>query len=1423
MGFLDSLNHFWSSLDWWDKQENANQKQQFAQDEEKKRRQRQVQTPGTVFKPSIPDPVDIIKNTGLQSQLKSGNLSKPQTPEDRAAAAAKTAQEEADKLKNRSFLDRIRQDVVPSFFKTLADTPKTLELSAKRVGTGTVQGAGGTVDLLTPGKGQNRVTQWANRKAESLDTQAKKQGVEDLYKRFNVPLEIGSYAIPTKAISKLPLASKLIKAGDKLAESTADSGKLVKYAGEAGQEFLRPENLVQDVRLTSRYLGQESARGKEVTPREVAENAGLSLVGGFGIPMLGRTLRKVTQFVKGGASEEVSQGVKQASSEAPEVPRAPKDVSTPNKPAVQISEGVKSTNLVKAANQPPTEGVPAGAGVPEAQPTVPAPARNVPEPTDAGALVKAPEAAPIANFGDSVKVPPSKIVTPESALTQAQPTKSDIAEQVAKGDLRLSTATDAQGNPVLQSDTQAAREAVDQGVVPERGPSQVQVEEAARAKAAEEATNPDISRARQKIADSLDDPALKEDILTNFQNPDKINIDQVRTAAKQNLADLSDAEIVDAYRTGTVIDSPQGYFEAIGAVRRLQRDASPEAQQAVSNILNAIDSYKGKGGQTLRVLRTLYEDMPTPMKQKYLIDKVERAIGASMQDADRNMLASLIERADTATEQLRTLEDEAAKVMESLNNKSVSKDTLGRSEQLLGEITDAVRQQEVYQNDAWRFYEEQLPKGDIGRRAGDVGRTLMLSAPSGRIFDFISTFSSSLDKVINKGVSNLIGKGVNLVKAPGTVASTLPSPRQLIKGTLEGAKNVKASFGGKDRTEDFIKEVNRNVRTRGEINAGGGAVRRFVRNLVNAPTELSRGIRNDELFRQGMQEAAQQGLKGDAQKAYAGLRAVVPEQKQLDKAIEEHLQVNMLHENGISRTLNSFARILDDKLKGIGGPTIRNQVAPFTSWLGGNFHRTLTDKNVLYNAAKIIDSAFIKKDLQAVIDHTSNLLVNTGEVYAVGMLLSRAGVLTNHDANGDDYAGLYFHIGDRYIPVAITGTISVPLILGNAIQQGMDGVENGDNIFSSMSNALANGLYAIGKNAGIASVFGGENNLQQTVSQLFSSYSSADGIERLNPLLKYAGNVVRQYIPGLTGDINALLDQTGLNPSGEAPQTKLTYTNPETGRDKTDVLGTELAKTEARIPFLSQGLPREVGTPAKDLLDRAIKSNRATGEMEQKRAEEENKQVTSEDLVRTKVSLEDQGYPVSASGASDAFDEGKYDWLAQYTKYEMNKNANDGKLTESERKDYEKDIKKYEFYRDGNYTSGMITAYEKSSSSDGGIGVTAWRNMIENGNKQQMNYAKKLQEIDEKLFNEGIIDDRKYYWLENGKKVYKGSGHGGKGSKPRLLTSIATQDFSGGNFKPIKAEKATFAPPQSAIPELKRVPNYDTSRLRKISVKKGVV
>src|SRR5207302_8280693 len=129
----------------------------------------------------------------------------------------------------------------------------------------------------------------------------------------------------------------------------------------------------------------------------------------------------------------------------------------------------------------------------------------------------------------------------------------------------------------------------------------------------------------------------------------------------------------------------------------------------------------------------------------------------------------------------------------------------------------------------------------------------------------------------------------------------------------------------------------------------------------------------------------------------------------------------------------------------------------------------------------------------------------------------------NKDQDGKSYDGLYFHIGNRYIPVAIAGQAAMPIIMGAELHRSMNKGGNWAN------NVVDDTLKA----TGVAGTFGDTSS----TGTLLAGNSGRGGPQ-------IAGTAVRQHVPGFFGDINSGLDYTSMNPTHEKPLTKATNVSP---------------------------------------------------------------------------------------------------------------------------------------------------------------------------------------------------------------------------------------------------------------------------------------
>lgn len=191
--------------------------------------------------------------------------------------------------------------------------------SIARVATGVAQTAPGLWDLLTPGKGTNRVSQMLDRAAKFQDEEAKKAGQETAYKIGNVVGELFSYAIPSKTASTI---AKAFPKGAKLTEDLAEkaskliggdeAGKVRKFLADRVRRNMTLEEALEEAAISSRYMGQNTGRGGDTSVQSVGTDIAAGIGGGLLFPG-GRNIRKA---VDDGVADEAVGGATTAAAKA---------------------------------------------------------------------------------------------------------------------------------------------------------------------------------------------------------------------------------------------------------------------------------------------------------------------------------------------------------------------------------------------------------------------------------------------------------------------------------------------------------------------------------------------------------------------------------------------------------------------------------------------------------------------------------------------------------------------------------------------------------------------------------------------------------------------------------------------------------------------------------------------------------------------------------------------------------------------------------------------------------------------------------------------------------------------------------------------------------------------------------------------------
>lgn len=183
-------------------------------------------------------------------------------------------------------------------------------------------------------------------------------------------------------------------------------------------------------------------------------------------------------------------------------------------------------------------------------------------------------------------------------------------------------------------------------------------------------------------------------------------------------------------------------------------------------------------------------------------------------------------------------------------------------------------------------------------------------------------------------------------------------------------------------------------------------------------------------------------------------------------------------------------------------------------------------------------------------------------------------------------------------------------------------------------------------------------------------------------------------------------------------------------------------------------------------------------------------------------------------GIEARLERGDYGSAIAAKEFLLEEMRDDENVPQSDIKAYEQDIKRYEVFDQYNVEPEMMMAYENGTKANGGIGVTAWREMMESDDPDVVAYAQTLYTLDTALLEAGAIEDRKYYWKDGSR------GGSGRGSSPRFVTDIGKLGAPSFSFNPQQLQRATFAPAQGDIPTLEPLPNY-SRETKEISVKRG--
>lgn len=1453
------LNKIWSGLDFWQKQENKGQRDNFAQkDEEERRRrakeaamrqlQRTGQAPRTNYvelpksdpKPQF-DFTSPLSKVGSQStatpapkpeptpapepqqefvQLKkSGEENKkilgknaawllPKSLEKRAVLSG-DGTSKTDKNTYLTGFDNVNKDYQDILIKSAREraakgdqaalnTIKVLEdagkiekgggrkkgflergaeistapgRSVQRVGTGFGQSASGLYDLATPGKGTNRFSQVLDKVAKKIDKDAADAGVSGYYKAGNVGLEGLATIIPGTALAKTKLGEEAV------AKGTTQFGK---YGGAITEDF------IESLPFTIKQTGQKSSKGEDVSAKQLAIDAGTGALSAGILKGLGTGFSKVLNKFKGADNvvEDVARVVE--SEDAPSIPGQLKKTvqEAEETPTVTVADGVKSTNIAKAAEEAPIEVPKPRVGsevadevdqaipnepLPEVPRQVPLPAQNIPDPSlplnKVGDEAPLPTVNPqqVADFRNSINVPLQKADIPEQVAPVPVNTPSDIAENVAQGEMRVNPELDAQGNQTLVSDAQLSNELTDAGIVPARGDSAVAATEeelqAEAAKAAAEEVNTPYR------VSSYEDPISGETIVLD---PERLarEITELRSIPANQRTQLQLEklkDLTDMYRNWdevSVVANKPGSEE-------LYPNFSPEGRTALEQTMAQLDP-ASRAVKELEGVRSLEKG------NRIAEGGIEFQEAGGGEEGMRAKLSALKGEYSKSNYEPVNIPKEARD--EVLND--VEKSTKLRDFQKLNT-------QQAFRK-LWGDVDQAPTKADVKY-----------------IRNYYNDKQDGLGDVISKQIEEATaGKGAEdynlleqIVAAPRTLMTTLDfsSPRQagvlMARHPIEGTKAFFKGIGHAFNKSGFEDAVSKMAN---EVDANGVNYSEFI--------DSAMGIQLPSLYDRAREEAM----------SSVPLLEKVPVAGRLIKASDRSFSgtITNLRYNVAKNWIDNVGGV-DEVLKNFSGKELEDMGEALNTLSGrGGKRGGFTDEHAKVLSKTLFSGRLWASRLNMLNPYWYYRLSGPARAEALSSAAAFAGM-----------AGVVLTMADALPGVEVgkdpRSADFAKIKIGNTRYDILGGLQQNIRVGAQvLSGKKINSATGEEEDTTPANALGGfmEGKLNPMLGYGWKMSKTKD-LDDGNPLTREDpyGNEVniateagKLGIPLTFSELPANIKEAGSVPGGIARSIPGIFG-----------AGTQTYGGEEDVP---KGDKKIKAALENGEYDRAISGYKAEFEKEYKKKEPNQKNLKDIAKKITEAEFERDGIPTTDEGIKARSEDGDYDKALKGLRYQLaqaNQDPNKAKSTKQKMKD---EIKRLEVTQDKAYGPEVISLYSKISQSQ-------WRAM---GDPESEDYDPDMYDLlysyDQDLADAGVSLKE-----DNGSKPkYKvkgaGKGRGGKGGRggkaKSINTSIATQNPSG-TYQPLRAQSANFSSPESSIPVLDKVPNYDKSKLKKINVTKG--
>lgn len=921
---------------------------------------------------------------------------------------------------------------------------------------------------------------------------------------------------------------------------------------------------------------------------------------------------------------------------------------------------------------------------------------------------------------------------------------------------------------------------------------------------------------------------LAKEIPGDGQRRDVTNLDDLAQSAAGVVERLTPEELVNTFGSSQISDiQPDAKGFAILRAGRdklsqmLREDPqNGDIKEALVNTFDAMAERSSGNALVMRVVQEEFDAMPIEAKVRYLIKKID---GANQTvegyESIRRDPANLQRIENELTYWLQQSQNKAEKLTGLIANAQAAADAARKGERinlkgLAKEVKNSDMELRRLNGELVKYFEELVPKRSLANKAlVDTPKRMMLFSGTGRLNDVLTTGFNVLEQQTTNFTQGIIAKGVNaigrLAGRPGAVTDTLKGASKLPGGAWQGLKKTVGEIRGNQYTENLERSLKSNEELRSGLQKSRGKLNRTIQASTELATNLTEGVKTQRLVQLANQEGKKLGLKGDMLKQYTEARTIAPSRNMVEAADKLKMEINNLNDNPVSRKLNTVSATMGGN--SVVGGIIKNQILPFTNWLGGNIYNSVMDKNAIASSLKFAN-ALRKGDPEAAVRNAARTINGVVEGYVLGYQLTKQGVLVDANAEGYTDDGPFVHVGDRYIPVKFFGFFAPNIVLGNAAYAATEGNEAGANPASVIVDKVGNYSW---NSLAFGQALGTDNTFNRAVDAANRSGGSTN-----DGLATAGAGAAGQFIPGVAGDTNAVLNNyTDLNPTREAAETRVGKTGlTPTGRESKakDVPASVVAGLKNRIPLLSQSLPRKEGVPAKDLVDRTVRGDRDSTTSIKKREDAKTEKDIAEDWKKRDIpNYKETGFDdkVKARFENAEYDKAIEAAVAKYEADSANKDIPKSKLVEQEEK-----IKLSTVHKEGKFDPKLVDKYKSLS-------LTEWRNMSDPDNDEyDPTTYQAMYDYDNALAAAGISGSsldptRNKYTAKKPGKGRGGSGRGGSGGRsPKIGNDLGEiVQLKRIDFGEMKLEKTQGA----KIPTIQQVKPGDLVKKRTISVKRG--